>query len=161
MDHYDIFHREKEFDDEMSNISNLSNTIFYKGGSTSKDEEVFLIKKLLLQAVLAKLSKEIVQPDKYTLDSALNYLSETLCDTQKLWLNKDEYEQLIMDGNLTKIFRFIDLNGYMVKMELVDTSEEMVDLTELENNYRFYITKDMIKSFSLVQDSVVSINVRH
>lgn len=144
----------------MSNHS-FSTTIFSKGGSTSKDEEYFLKKKLLLQVVLAKLSTEIVQPDNYTLDSTLKLLSDTLCDTHKLWLNRDEYEQLINDGKLTKVFRFVDINGYLVSMELVDTSEEMVDLTESENNYRFFITKDMIKSFSLVEDSIVSINVRH
>ena len=152
---------EKELDDVMSKQSTFSTTIFSKGGSTSKDEEYFLKKKLLLQVVLAKLSTEIVQPDKYALDSTLKLLSDTLCDTHKLWLNRDEYEQLINDGKLTKVFRFVDISGYLVKMELVDTSEEMVDLDKSENNYRFFITKDMIKSFSLVEDSIVSINVRH
>lgn len=145
----------------MSDLKNFNSTIFSKGGSTSKDPEYFLKRKLLTQVVLAKLTQEFVQPDKYTLEDILKLLSETLCDTNKLWLSRNEYEQLIMDGKLHKVFKFIDLQGYLIEMELVDTSVDMFDTADLENNYRFYISKDMIQSFKIVEDPIVSINVRH
>ena len=134
------------------------------GNSTSRDEEHLLKRKLLLLSKMAIISNEVEDTDKYTLDESLDYLIDTLCHTKKLWLNKDECEVLEKNGSLTKVVRFMDLKDYLLQLELEDTPESgfyIEDLHNLENNYRYYITKDLIKSYSLVNDAVVTINVRH
>lgn len=150
----------------MYNLSsgNSSKVVFSMGNSTSRDEEHLLKRKLLLLSKMAIISNEVEDTDKYTLDESLDYLIDTLCHTKKLWLSKEECEKLEKSGNLTKLIRFGDLKDYLLQLELEDTPESgfyIEDIGNLENNYRFFITKDLIKSYSLVNDTVVTINVRH
>ena len=141
----------------MYNISSNSNTILSKG-----DEETFLKRKLLLLSKLALVSVEVFNTEKYSLDETIEYLINTLCDTQKIWLSKDESEILMKDGCLTKTIRFLDLKDYKLQLQIVDKDNSFyLDTQNLENNYRSFVTKDMIGSYSLVSDDVVTINVRH
>jgi len=138
-------------------------TIFSRSNSLSKDEDSFLIRKLLLLSKMAILSDEVDNDvSKYSLEDSLEYFITTLCNTKKLWLNKDECELLMNGDSLTKYFRFQEIREYVLKVEVEDSNSTfVVDLHELENNYRFYLTRNMIKSFSLELDSIVTINVRH
>ena len=142
----------------MYNISSSSNTIYNNGG----DEEAFLKRKLMLLSKMALISVEVSNTEKYSLDETIEYLINTLCDTKKIWLSKDESEILMKDGCLTKTIRFLDLKDYKLELQIVDKDNTFyVDLDNLENNYRGTITKDMINNYSLVSDDVVTINVRH
>lgn len=148
----------------MYNLSSGNKVVFSMGNSTSRDEEHLLKRKLLLLSKMAIISNEVEDTDKYTLDESLDYLIDTLCRTKKLWLSKEECEKLEKNGSLTKLIRFGDLKDYLLQLVLEDSPESgfyIEDIGNLENNYRFFITKDLIKSYSLVNDTVVTINVRH
>ena len=124
-------------------------------------KEISVVKKLLQNTAALKNYREVFYPEQSTQDKALNELIQELCLTNRLWLNKEEYDKLVHDGVLVKNYRFSNLDSYILELVIKDISEEFIKTDELENTYRYFISYDMIQSYRLKNDDVFTIHVKY
>lgn len=124
-------------------------------------KEISVVKKLLQNTAALKNYREVFYPEQSTQDKALNELIQELCLTNRLWLNKEEYDKLVHDGVLVKNYRFSNLDSYILELVIKDVSEEFIKTDELENTYRYFISYDMIQSYRLKNDDVFTIHVKY
>ena len=126
-------------------------------------EKFSVIKKLLKNTATLRNFSEVFHPEKHTQDEALEEMVKELCLAGKIWLNKDESEYLTKNGEITKYYRFQNMEGYKLQLVIQDDPEEqgMQKYDNGENDYRTLINFKMISHFELMKDDVATIYLKY
>jgi hypothetical protein len=137
----------------MTNNKNTKSNDYFLG----KD---VVLKKLLQNTAALRNYNEVFHPERTSRDKALKELVEEICNNQRIWLLPDEIDKLSKNGSIEKRYRLGNLDGFLLELVIQDISEEMLETPDFENNRRYFISMDMIKSYQLVEDDVFTIHVK-
>ncbi len=126
-------------------------------------EKFSVIKNLLKNTATLRNFSEVFHPEKHTQDEALEEMVKELCLAGKIWLNKDESEYLTKNGEITKYYRFQNMEGFKLQLVIQDDPEEqgMQKYDNAENDYRTLINFKMISHFKLIKDDVATIYLKY
>ena len=126
-------------------------------------EKVSIIKNLLKNTATLRNFSEVFHPERHTQDEALEEMVKELCLAGKIWLNKDESEYLTKNSEITKYYRFQNMEGYKLQLVIQDDPEEqgMQKYDNGENDYRTLINFKMISHFELMKDDVATIYLKY